>query len=224
MLHDRCMRYLPLLSSVTDPAPWPADVELLWDGNLHAGWAHPARAVHAVHFRAQPWGDGLLQQVGSALRGGLQPDFLVISVDSLPDRATGFALLGTLEMLLEIVQGRVKLALRVHPDIQTTVLTLLKEARAEAVGFCFTGGDPEPLADRLWCAVGGVDLAPLRTLGYRWNVALPAADPTAFQAEAARLAEAHPAVLFPERLPDTMLGRPVVEDPSVTLGRHWGNS
>ncbi|HJV89533.1 MAG TPA: hypothetical protein VJ623_04440 [Holophagaceae bacterium] len=215
------MRYLPLLSSLTDPAPWPSDVELLWEGDLHAGWSHPARAVHAMHLPPQPFGEGLLQQAGAALRRGLQPDFLVIPVEALPDRSAGFALLGTLEMLLEVVQGRVKLALRVHPEAQATVLTLLREARAEAVGFCFTGGDPEPLADRLWCAVGGGDLAPLRALGYRWNVALPAEDPEAFRLEAARLAQAHPAVLFPERLPDTMLGRPVVEDPSVTLGAHW---
>ncbi|HJV21284.1 MAG TPA: hypothetical protein VJ570_01250 [Holophagaceae bacterium] len=215
------MRYLPLLSSRTDPAPWPSDVELLWEGDLHPGWSHPARAVHALHLPAQPFGDGLLQEAGSALRRGLSPDFLVIPVAALPDRSAGFALLGTLEMLLEVVQGRVKLALRVHPEAQAAVLTLLREARAEAVGFCFEGGDPEPLADRLWCAVGGGDLAPLRALGYRWNVALPAADPEAFRAEAARLAEAHPAVLFPERLPDTMLGRPVVPDPSVTLGSHW---
>lgn len=163
----------------------------------------------------------MLQQVGGALRQGLNPDFLVIPVEALPDRATGFALLGLLEMLLEVVQGRLKLALRMHPEAQASVLTLLREARAEAVGFCYSGGDPEPLADRLWCAVGGADLAPLRALGYRWNVALPATDPAAFQAEAARLSAAHPAVYFPERLPDTMLGRPVVADPSVTLGAHW---
>ncbi len=215
------MRYLPLLSSLTDPAPWPADVELSWEGGLHPGWTHPGRAVHALHLPAQPFGEALLRQAGLALSRGLHPDFLVIAVEALPDRASGFALLGMLEMLLEVVQGRVKMALRVHPEAQAAVLTLLREARAEAVGFCFAGGDPEPMADRLWCAVGGAGLEPLRALGYRWNVALPATDPEAFQSEAARLAEAHPAVLFPERLPGTMLGRPVVEDSSVTLGAHW---
>jgi hypothetical protein len=163
----------------------------------------------------------MLQQMGAALRQGLNPDFLVIPVEALPDRATGFALLGLLEMLLEVAQGRVKITLRISPGAQAATLTLLREARAEAVGFCFAGGDPEPLADRLWCAVGDRDLDRLRVLGYRWNVALPATDPAAFQAEAARLEAAHPAVVFPERLPDTMLGRPVVEDPSVTLGAHW---
>lgn len=221
MLHDRCMRYLPLLSSQMDPAPWPADVELIWEGDLHPGWVHPARAVHAIHLKPQPFGEPMLLEAGAAIRRGLHPDFLVIPVEALPDRAAGFALLGMLEMLLEVVQGRVKLALRVHPEVQAAVLTLLREARAEAVGFCFGGGDPEPLADRLWCAVGGADLGRLRALGFRWNVALPATEPSAFHAEAARLAAAHPAVYFPERLPDTMLGRPVVEDPSVTLGAHW---
>ncbi len=215
------MRYLPLLSSLTDPAPWPTEVELQWHGGLHAGWGHPARAVHAIHLEAQPFGEAMLQQAGEVLRRGLNPDFLIIPVEALPDRATGFALLGMLEMLLEVLQGRVKIALRVQPEVQAAALTLLREARAEAVGFCFSGGDPEPLADRLWCALGGGDLAPLRALGYRWNVALPATDPAAFQAEVAHLTAAHPAVLFPERLPDTMLGRPVVADPSVTLGAHW---
>ena len=152
----------------------------------------------------------------------MNPDFLVVTVGALPDRAAGFALLGLLETLLEVVQGRVKVALRLDPAVQAVVLTLLREARAEAVGFCYSGGDPEPLADRLWCAVGGADLAPLRALGYRWNVALPATDPEAFRSEAARLEAAHPSVLFPERMPDTVLGRPIVEDPSVTFGAHWG--
>jgi hypothetical protein len=219
------MRYLPLLPSTLDATPWPSDVDLHWTGSLHASWRHPARAVHAVHLPPGPFGDAMLHRAAEPFQAGLQPDFLVLPVVSLADRAEGFSLLGTLEMLLEIARGRFKLALRMEPALQGAALTLLREARAEAVGFCYAGGDPEPMADRLWCAVAGegtgVDLAPLRALGYRWNVALGASDPAAFAAEAARLSEAHPPVLFPERLPDTMLGRTVVPDPSVSLGAHW---
>lgn len=219
------MRYLPLLPSILDATPWPSDVELRWEGSLHASWRHPSRAVHAVHLQPRAYGDPMLQQAAEVFQSGLQPDFLILPVATLADRSQGFSLLGTLEMLLEIARGRFKLALRIEPDLQQATLRLLREARAEAVGFCYAGGDAEALADRLWCAVAGegtqADLATLRALGYRWNVALSAGDPAAFAAEAARLEGAHPPVLFPERLPDTMLGRAVVPDPSVTLGAHW---
>lgn len=218
------MRFLPLLSSLDDPAPWPAEVELRWEGGLEAGWRHPRRAVHALHLPEGPLGPPMLDQAGAALRGGLGPDFLVIPVGDLTDRAAGFTLLGTLEALLEAVRGRVKLALRVDPASQGRALTLLKEARAEAVGFCWAGGDPEPLADRLWCAVAveGADLRPLQALGYRWNLALPATDPAVFQARLAELRGAHPEVLFPAVMPETALGRPIVADDSVTFGPGWG--
>lgn len=219
------MRYLPLLPSTLDATPWPSDVELRWEGQLHPTWRRPARGVHAVHLPAREYGDRMLQEAAGVFQAGLQPDFLILPVTALADRAQGFSLLGTLEMLLEIARGRFKLALRLEPELQGPVLQLLREARAEAVGFCYAGGDPEPMADRLWCAVAGegtgVDLARLQALGYRWNVALAARTPESFAAEAAHLEAAHPSVLFPERLPDTMLGRTVVPDPSVTLGAHW---
>ena len=218
------MRFLPLLSSLDDPAPWPLEAELRWEGALHAGWRHPRRAVHALHLPDGPPGAPLLAAAGEALRQGLNPDFLVLPVGSLEDRASGFALLGTLETLLEAVRGRVKLALRVEGAARDRALALLREARAEAVGFCWIGGDPEPMADRLWCAVGadGADLAPLQALGYRWNVAVPAADPAAFEARMAALRAAHPEVLFPAAMPATALGRPVLPDESVSFGPGWG--
>lgn len=218
------MRFLPLLSSLDDPAPWPLEAELRWDGGLHAAWRHPRRAVHAIHLPEGPLGTPMLDQAAEALRQGLGPDFLVIPTGKLEDRASGFALLGTLEALLEVSRGRVKLALRVDGGSRDRALTLLREARAEAVGFCWAGGDPEPLADRLWCAVGeaGADLHALQAQGYRWNLALPAEDPVAFQARLESLKAAHPEVLFPAVMPETALGRPIVPDDSVTFGPGWG--
>ena len=92
------------------------------------------------------------------------------------------------------------------------------------MGFCYAGGDPEPLADRLWCAVGeaGADLHALQAQGYRWNLALPAEDPAAFRARLEALQAAHPEVLFPAVMPETALGRPIVPDDSVTFGPGWG--
>lgn len=218
------MRFLPLLSSLDDPAPWPMEAELRWEGALHVGWRHPRRAVHALHLPEGPLGAPLLERAGEALRQGLNPDFLVIPTGPLEDRTAGFALLGTLETLLEVARGRVKVALRVEAATRDRALGLLREARAEAVGFCWTGGDPEPMADRLWCAVGteGTDLRPLQVLGYRWNVALPATDPSEFAARVADLRVAHPEVLFPAVMPDTALGRPVLPDDSVSFGPGWG--
>lgn len=218
------MRFLPLLSSLADPGPWPAEAELRWEGGLHPGWRHPRRAVHALHLQPGPLGPPMLTQAGEALRQGLGADFLVIPVGPLGDRAAGFALLGLLETLLEAVQGRLKLALSVDPQALPEALELLRQARAEAVGFCWTGGDPEPLADRLWCAVAeeGVDPAPLQRLGYRWNLALPASDPARYADRLEALRRSHPEVLFPAEMPATALGRPIVPDDSVRFGAGWG--
>jgi hypothetical protein len=119
----------------------------------------------------------------------------------------------------------VKLALRLEPGAEATVVDLLKQARAEAVGFCWQPGtlDAELLADRLWCGICEPDsnLKALQHLGYRWDMALPAVDPATYRAQAAGLGAAHPTVWFPAELPTTMLGRPVVPDDSLIFGKHW---
>jgi len=160
------------------------------------------------------------------LRLGLGADFLVIPVREPQGREAGFRLLGQLETLLEATSGRgVKLALRMEGGAEAAVLDLLRQARGEAVGFCWHPGtrDAEALADRIWCAdcEPGTDLRPLLALGYRWDMALVAEDPAIFQAQAAALAAAFPPVLFPAEMPATALGRPVVPDESLTFGRHW---
>ena len=120
----------------------------------------------------------------------------------------------------------VKLALRLESGAEPAVLELLRQARGEAVGFCWHPGlrDAEPLADRLWCGVceAGTNLHPLQALGYRWDMALAAEDPDTFRLQAAVLEANHPPVLFPAEMPTTALGRPVVPDDSVVFGGHWG--
>lgn len=198
---------------------------LRWEGSAAPEWTAAVRRgalIHAVHLRAEsPVEDAL-----EALHQGLQPDFLVLPVAPLTNREAGFRLLGHLESLLEATSGRgPKVALHIAGGAEGAMLDLLRQARAEAVGFCWHPGsaDPELLADRLWCGVCAPDsdLRPLQRLGYRWDMALPARSPERFQAEAMRLAEAHPPVLFPAELPTTALGRPVVRDESVVLGRVW---
>jgi hypothetical protein len=224
------MRFVPLIPSHVDPGPWRelAPVMLQWDGVLHAGWApavHRGLAIHAVHLPGTaPVEEGL-----DVLRHGLGPDFLVIPVARPQGREAGFRLLGHLESLLEVTSGRgIKLALRLEPGAEATVLDLLRQAHGEAVGFCWHPGigDAEPLADRLWCAdcLPGMDLRPLQALGYRWDMALPATDSATFRAQAADLEAAHPPVLFPAEMPSTALGRPVVPDDSLVFGKHWDRS
>jgi hypothetical protein len=77
------------------------------------------------------------------------------------------------------------------------------------------------IEDRLFCAVGSAadDLDPLRRLGYRWNLAVAAAEPAAFEAAKAAIEARFPAVLFPEALPTHVMGRPVVPDPGVRFAR-----
>jgi hypothetical protein len=197
---------------------------LRWTGDLHAGWTPALRRTLAVHAIQLP-GQAPVEEGLEALHHGLSPDFLIFPATLPATREAGFRLLGHLEALLEATSGRgVKLALQVEGGAEAAVVELLRQARAEAVGFCWHPGtaDAEALADRLWCGVcePGLDLRLLQKLGYRWDMALPAEDPATFRAQAAALEAAHPPVLFPAEMPATALGRPVVPDDSVVFGRH----
>ncbi len=220
------MRFIPLLSSRLDPAPWAdAPVALRWEGDPGGRWeaaAFRGLPVHVVHLPG--W------EVEAALEvlrfRPLQPDFMVLPAERPGTREAGFRLLGDLEALLEATSGRgVKLALRIAPDATEAILDLLRQAHCEAVGFCWHpgAGALEALADRLWtglCAPDS-DLRPLQRLGYRWDMALPAEEAGTFRSQAAALLAAHPPVLFPAEPPATASGRPVPVDPGVTLGPHW---
>lgn len=224
------MRFLPLIPSSFDPEPWrPHGAAMLhWEGGVHPGW--PAAVAQGFVITAVVLGGGRPLEEGlEVLRLGLGPDFLVVPAGTPDSREAGFRLLGTLEALLEATAGRgVKLALWLDPGTETAVLDLLRQARGEAVGFCWHPGlvDPEPLADRLWCAVCAPDsdLRPLQALGYRWDTGLPTDSPGTFREEAGRLEATHPPVLFPAVMPTTALGRPVVPDDSLTFGKHWGDA
>ena len=224
------MRFVPQIPTNFEPGSWLpfAPLVLRWEGGMHPDWPGAVRcglAVHAIHLSGQ----SPLEEALEALRHGLGPDFLVLPAALPVNREAGFRLLGHLEALLEATSGRgVKLALRIEGGAEAAVVDLLRQARAEAVGYCWHPGtaDAEILADRLWCGVcePGSDLHPLQRLGYRWDMALPATDPATFHAQAAALAAAHPPVLFPAELPTEVLGRPVVPDEGVVLGRHWDRS
>jgi hypothetical protein len=182
-------------------------------------------AIHAIHLVEKDPTEAALD----VLRHGLGADFLVLPVEPPENREAGFRLLGQLATLLEATHGRgVKVALRLGSGAEAAVLDLLKQARGEAVGFCWHPGlaDPEPLADRLWCAVGepSSDLRALQALGYRWDLALPATNPEQFRQQAAIMEAAYPGVLFPAEMPTTALGRPVVPDDSLVFGKHWERS
>ena len=220
------MRFVPQIPSSFAPGPWfPfAPLMLRWDGGLHPDWSQAARrglAVHAIHLPGQ----ASVEEALAALQAALGPDFLILPAARPDSREAGFRLLGHLETLLEATSGRgVKIALRIEGGAEAAVVELLRQARAEAVGYCWHPGtaDAELLADRLWCGVcePGSDLSALQNLGYRWDMALPAADPATFRAQAAALEAAHPPVLFPAEMPATALGRPVVPDDSVVFGSH----
>lgn len=221
------MRFLPQIPSSAVPGPWVSlsPLALAWEGGAHPDWTAALRrgaAVHVVHLPGQaPLDEGL-----AVLQAGLGPDFLVLPTGRPASREAGFRLLGQLEALLEATSGRgVKLALKVEGGAELPVVDLLRQARAEAVGYCWHPGtaDAEALADRLWCGLcePDSDLGPLQRLGYRWDMALPARDPETFLREAAALGAAHPPVLFPAELPTVVMGRPVVPDEGLVFGKHW---
>lgn len=203
------MRFLPLLSSVQAPGAWNSfpDVELVWDEGLHPGWAGSGIAIHALHLRAQPWGEKLVLAGIEALRPSLGADFLVIPAEAPGNLGESSRFLGALEALLEALAGRgVKIALRPAPGAASPLAALLKEVRCDAVGYCWDpaiGSDLEAISDRLFCAVGsaGDDYSFLRRLGYRWNMAIPGTDPGPTAATLARLEESHPMIYFPQEMP-----------------------
>jgi hypothetical protein len=202
------MRIVPLLPSSTPPGPWrrfPA-AELAWDGLLHPDWNAPmgsAPVVHALHLPEQAWGAQLGETALAALRPRAGADFLVLRAGAPEGRSGLSAFLSTLEGLLEVAQGHaLKLALRPHSGSVEILVRHLRDARGEAVGFCWDGGlNPELdlFSDRLFCAVGapGDDFGPIQRLGYRWNLAVPAQDPERHRQLAARILKEFPPVLFP---------------------------
>lgn len=220
------MRFVPFIPSHFDPEPWCdlGAVALRWEGDSPA-WTQAVRHGAFVTAVELP-GRDLLTEALAALGARLNPDFLLLPVGLPVGREAGFRFLGLLESLLEATSGRgVKLALKLARGAEPAVLELMKQARADAVGFCWHPGtvDPEPLADRLWFGVcePTSDLRGLQKLGYRWDMALPAEEPGRFRQQAEVLAAAHPSVFFPEALPHTALGRPVLPDDSVVFGSAW---
>jgi hypothetical protein len=205
------MRIVPLIPSSSAPEPWrpfPA-AELVWTGLLHPDWARPdagSPPVHALHLPALAWGPELGETALAALRARPDVDFLVLRAALVEDRAQVSAFMGVLEGLLEVTQGQgAKLALRPAPGAAPALVRRLREARGEAVGFCWDAGlgaDLECIADRLFCAVGepGDDFRPIQALGYRWNLAIPARDPAALLRTAEAIQRAFPPVLFPAGL------------------------
>ena len=221
MVHDNhLMRFVPLIPSEFDPAPWAAQpaVELAWTGAAHPAWGK-AVPVHALHLAPAPWTPALGETVMAALRARLDPDFLVLAAGVPGDRWSAAGFLGVLEGLLELVQGTgVKLALRPAPGSAPDLVRRLREARGEAVGFCWDarlGPDLDCVSDRIFCAVAepGDDLGPLRELGYRWNVAVPDLAPGSAPAVLEALGRTCPDPLFPA-------GLKAGPDPAVRLGSH----
>lgn len=192
-------------------------MELAWRGALREGWA--GAPVHAIHLEAAPWGPGLGETAMDALRTRLGPDFLVLPAAAPETRQEHSTFLAVLEGLLEITHGTgVKLALRPAPGAAPALVRILKEARGEAVGFCWdaaVGDGLESISDRLFCAVAapGDSCSDLQALGYRWNVALPATDPGTARSALALLEQAHPDAYFPH-------GLQAPPDPGVRLGAH----
>lgn len=228
------MRFVPLIMSSSDPEGWAAfrDVELRWDGQLHAGWETAARggvAIHALHLPPRPsaaWGIDLLELALGALHPRLGADFLVIPSAVPTGRQATAAFLQALEVLLERTSGRgVKLALRPVKGATQGLLSQLGEARGEAVGFCWDpdiGPDLDLISDRLYTAVGGadVDYTALQRTGYRWNLAMEGAS-TELPSRIKALEAKYPTVFFPAEMPTTALGRPIVPDESLIFGAYW---
>jgi hypothetical protein len=205
------MRIVPLLPSSCEPEPWLdfTAVELAWTGVLHPEWNRPGAAgpqVHAVHLPGQPWGPDLGEAGLAALRLRLGADFLVLRAPLPQGRAQVSAFMAVLEGLLEVAQGEgAKLALRPAPGAAPGLVERLREARGEAVGYCWdaqAGADLACFEDRLFCAVGapGDDFGPIQRLGYRWNLAIPAQDPATMRQVASAISQAFPPVLFPAGL------------------------
>jgi hypothetical protein len=226
------MRFLPLVPSRLDPGPWLdfRNVELLWNGPDTGPWARAVRgglAVHGVHLPAEVETEDLVRVALEILGAGLETDFIVVPAQPPGSRWGVAKFLGGLEGLLEATAGRgVKVALRPAAGATPRLLELLREVKGDALGFCWDadlGEDVEPIADRLHCAVGGQDTDPrsLQRWGYRWNLAIPAADPATIGPVLDRLRQTFPPVLFPAEMPATALGRPVLADPEVSLGRIW---
>ena len=217
MFHDNhLMRFVPLIPSDLDPAPWtsfPA-VELSWTGTLHPHWLRGAPEVHAIHLPAAPWTHALGATVLAVLRFRLDLDFLVLPSGCPAERQERAQFLGVLEGLLEATHGRrIKLALRPEPGAAQGLAALLKEVHGEAVGFCWdgqTGADLDGMSDRLFCAVGspGEAYAPLQRLGYRWNLALPGQEPGPLAEAIQALEAAYPTVYFPADLEPNPQERP----------------
>ena len=168
-----------------------------------------------MHLPAAPWASSLGETVLAALRPRLEIDFLVIPAACPEGRLETSAFLGVLEGLLEVTHGTgVKLALKPPLGQAQGLVKLLKDARGEAVGFCWdnhTGPELDCISDRLFCAVGAPadDFAPLPRLGYRWNLALRGQDPAGFSATLEGLEKAFPPVLFPADLAlEADLGKP----------------
>ncbi len=225
------MRFVPLILSSSAPEAWAGfkDVELRWDGTLHPEWEASVRnglAVHALQLQPTPWGLGLLETALESLRPRLGADFLVIPTEAPIGRQGTSAFLQALEALLEHTSGRgVKLALRPSKGALTAILPLLKEARGEAVGFCWdpsVGPELDLISDRLYTAVGGVndDYAALQRTGYRWNLAVEGS-PEDLSSSIRMLEANYPTVFFPAEMPTTALGRPIVPDESLIFGAHW---
>lgn len=225
------MRFVPLILSGSSPETWAAfrNVELRWDGHLHAEWEPSARhgmAIHALHLPPGPWGAGLLELALEALRPRLGVDFLVLPASAPTGRQANAAFLQTLEALLEHTSGRgVKLALRPSKGALPALVPLLREARGEAVGFCWDpdiGQDLDLIADRLFTAVGGseADYTALQRTGYRWNLAVEGS-PEELSSRIKMLEGKFPTVFFPAEMPTTALGRPIVPDESLVFGAHW---
>ncbi|MBK8726312.1 MAG: hypothetical protein IPL96_09810 [Holophagaceae bacterium] len=227
------MRFVPLLSAVQDPVPFQAfrNVELAFQGEVHPGWVRAVSdglAVHALHLPPMDWNDALAIKALEALGSRLEPDFLVLHAAEPSGLMGASRFFRTLEAILEQAHGRgVKLALRPAPGAAAPLARRLKEARGEAVGFCWdatVGEDLEALSDRLLTAVHGegADLKVLQATGYRWNMAVPGDDAALLQTRIADLEAGHPGVLFPAEMPSHALGRPVVPDEGVVLGQGWG--
>jgi hypothetical protein len=228
------MRFVPLVLSSSAPEDWAAfrDVELRWDGHLHGDWEIAVRkgqSIHALHLPPRPWGNELLEMALETLHPRLGADFLVIPTQAPTGRQASATFLQALEALLELTSGRgVKLALRPSKDALPGLLSLLKEARGEAVGYCWDpdiGLELDLISDRLYTAVGGMggmedDYTALQRTGYRWNLAMEG-NPTELPSRIKALEINYPTVYFPAEMPTTALGRPIVPDESLIFGAHW---